>query len=135
MKKVLFNKCSALLRKSSKAVFISALSMFYFSTVSFAQCTDCSVQVDYFGPDIQLTSACDDLGYAHVWTVTSDRCGDHYNNGTNYGSQATLYNLACEGTTESCNFTVTHCIYKVSADGTGKPDYTQLICCSPLIQL
>ena len=133
MKKVLFNKCSALLRKSSKVLIISALSMFYFFNVSLAQCTDCSVQVDYFGDEIQLTSACNEAGYAHVWTVTSDRCGDHYNNATNYGNQATLYNLACEGTTESCNFIVTHCIYK--ADTNGKPDYSQLICCSPPIQL
>jgi hypothetical protein len=133
MKKTFFNNCFALLRKSSKALIISALSIFYFSNASFAQCTDCSVQIDVFGDEIQLTSPCNESGYAHVWKVTSTRCGDHYNNATNYGNQALLYNLACEGTTESCNFTVIHCIYKAYANG--EPDYSQLICCSAPIQL
>ena len=130
-----FDNCSALLRKSSKVLIISALSFFYFSNVSFAQCTDCSVQIDYFGNEIQLTSACNDPAYVHVWKVTSDRCGDYYNNASNYGNVATLYNLACEGTTESCNFIVTHCIYKVKEGFPGVPDLSQEICCSPPIQL
>jgi hypothetical protein len=133
MKKTFFNNCLALLRKSSKALIISALSIFYFSNMSLAQCTDCSVQIDYFGDEIQLTSACDDPAYVHVWKVTSTRCGDHYNNATNYGNVATLYNLACEGTTESCNFTVTHCIYKVSQSNPGLPDLTQEICCTTIV--
>ena len=127
-----FDNCSALLRKSSKALIISALSMFYFFNVTFAQCTDCSVQIDYFGDEIQLTSACDNPLYVHVWKVTSDRCGDHYNNASNYGNVATLYNLACEGTTESCNFTVIHCIYKVDQNNPGFPDLSQEICCTTI---
>ncbi len=108
--------------------------MFYFSNIASAQCDICDVHIEYSGDDIYLNSDCNDQNYAHVWTVTSKRCGDHYNNATtNFGSLATLYNLACEGTTISCEWVVRHCIYPVK-DGGSEPDLSKPpLCCTDIV--
>ena len=136
MKKTFFNNCSALLRKSSKVLIISALSMFYFSTMSFAQAPCDNVQVQVIGNDTQLTSDFNEAGYVHVWIVTSKRCGDHYNNASNYGNIATLYNLACETDPSiSYNYEVTHCIYPEDQGHQGYPDLAQQPLCCAKIQI
>jgi hypothetical protein len=153
MKKTFFNNCSALLRKSSKVLIISALSIFYFSNVTFAQCDDCDVIVtNSFDPkkrnEVELTSPCTNSDIIHEWTVSSQKCGNNLGSnpwlGYGYGPNTTgnvirLYNVYMEGLlytlnpfeTIDCEYVVIHCMYRKNPDGT-KGD---LICCSDPIQL
>lgn len=111
-----------------KVILLSVFTLFLCNNSIFAQCGDCNVDITYSGYDAYLTSPCDDpYNFAHVWTVTSPNCGDHYANYSNNGSQCQLYMNYMDGQ-GTCEFRVVHCIYR-TIDGTTIPDLTALICC------